>query len=85
MLLVRGHPRVKNIPNFTSLVQLAMGILFDLGLNKPPLTERNLMMLEYDSRGCPKRLSSAERTLEERRAVIGCFFASSMCVLVKYL
>jgi hypothetical protein len=62
----------------TSLMQLAMGLVFGLNLNKPPSKEPPHMMLDYDAQGCPRAFKVATRTIEERRAVIGCFSATAM-------
>ncbi len=51
----------------------------NLGLNKPPLKEPTQMVLNLDGRGCPtKPFSPSVRTMEERRAVLGCFLLSSL-------
>ena len=65
-------------PIFTSLVQLAIAILYDLGLDKPPSNDPGLI-LEYDLKGArkPSRFSRSP-TLEERRALLGCFLLSSV-------
>jgi hypothetical protein len=62
----------------TNLIQIGMGLLFDLGLNKPPLKESTHVMLDYDAQGCPKPPNPKKRTIEERRAAMGCFLASSV-------
>jgi hypothetical protein len=62
----------------SSLIQLAVGLLADLGLNKPPsIDDAPHIMLNYDARGCPKPFNPATRTMEERRAAITCFSFSS--------
>lgn len=66
-----------NKPILTSLLQLAVGILGDLGLNKPPPKESTYVLLEYNARGCPKDFSHL-RTMEERRAAVTCFLLSSV-------
>ncbi len=67
-------------PILASLVQLAVAILYDLGLDKPASDDAGLM-LEYDLKGFP-RPGRYERspTLEERRALLGCFLLSSVWV-----
>lgn len=70
------HPFEK--PIVLSLVQLAIGILFELGLDKAPSNDPGLM-LTYDLKGLkkPARLVRSP-TMEERRALLGCFLMSSM-------
>ncbi len=62
----------------TGLTQLAIGLVANLGLKKMPPKEPPQMMLEYDARGCPKPFNPSPRTMDERRAVIGCFLISSV-------
>lgn len=49
-----------------------MSLVFDLGLNKPPKDAHVVFAL------CPK--PSTPRTMEERRAVLGCFLITAMYV-----
>jgi hypothetical protein len=65
-------------PIFLSLVQLAIAILYELGLDKPPFKDPALI-LAYDLKGIkmPSRLSRSP-TMEERRALLGCFLMSSV-------
>ena len=65
----------------TPISQLAISLVGNLGLNKPPPKEAPQMMHDLDARGCPIRpftSSTSTRTLEERRAVLGCFLLSSV-------
>ena len=62
----------------TAVTQLAIGLVANLGLKKAPPKESPQMMLNYDARGCPKPFSPSPRTMEERRAVVGCFYISSV-------
>jgi hypothetical protein len=63
-----------------SLVQLAIAILYDLGLDQPPSKDPALT-LAYDLKGAvkPARLSR-NPTMEERRILLACFFLSSVYV-----
>jgi hypothetical protein len=61
-----------------NLIQLAMALLGDLGLNNPPPKEPINMLLNRDSRGCPKLFNPSTRIMEERRAAIGCFSVISV-------
>ncbi|KAK9257993.1 hypothetical protein V1519DRAFT_455882, partial [Lipomyces tetrasporus] len=65
-------------PIIVSLVQLAIAILYDLGLDKPPSKDPALV-LSYDLKGTrkPSRLFRSP-TMEERRALLGCFLMSSI-------
>lgn len=62
----------------TGLVQLAITILYDLGLDKPPSRDPAIT-LAYDLKGMrkPLRLSKSP-TNEERRALLGCYLMSSV-------
>lgn len=63
----------------TQTAQLGIALMGNLGLNKPPLKEPTQMVLNLDGRGCPtKPFSPSIRTMEERRAVLGCFLLSSL-------
>ncbi|RAK95160.1 Zn(II)2Cys6 transcription factor [Aspergillus ibericus CBS 121593] len=63
-------------PIFTSLLQLAIAILYDLGLDKPPSQDPGLL-LSYDLKGNsrPSRCSRLP-SMEERRALLGCYLVS---------
>lgn len=63
-------------PLFTSLMQLAIAIVYDLGLDKPPAQDPSLL-LSYDLKG-HNRPSHYSRlpTMQERRALLGCFLVS---------
>lgn len=75
----RGHYHIYNKPIITSAAQIAIALVGNLGLNKPPLKESTQMMLNLDGRGCPvKPFTPTTRTTEERRAVLGCFLLSSV-------
>lgn len=74
-----GHYHIHDKPIISQATQLAMALLGNLGLNKPPLKESTQMVLNLDARGCPiKPFSPSTRTTEERRAVLGCFLLSSV-------
>jgi hypothetical protein len=68
------HP----LPIITNLVQLAIAVIADLGLNKPLTKSPQHTVLSYNARGCQKPVRPSKRTMEERRAVIGVFWLSSM-------
>ncbi|KAE9370271.1 hypothetical protein N431DRAFT_559479 [Stipitochalara longipes BDJ] len=65
-------------PIYLSLGQLAIAMLYELGLDKPATSDPALILL-YDLKGLrkPSRLSRAP-TSEERRALLGCFLMSSL-------
>lgn len=74
-----GHYHIHDKPVMIQSTQLAMALVGNLGLNKPPLNEPTHMMYNLDSRGCPiKPFSPSTRTMEERRALLGCFLLSSV-------
>jgi hypothetical protein len=61
-----------------SLIQLAIAILYDLGLDKPPSKDPALA-LAYDLKGVLRPSGfSRSPTMEERRALLGCFLMSSV-------
>ena len=69
---------MKNWKPFCSLFsQLAMTMVFELGLNKS--TSKDLPGVDclspFDQRKYPKQ--STVRTMEERRALLGCFLITS--------
>ncbi|KPM45559.1 hypothetical protein AK830_g940 [Neonectria ditissima] len=68
------HGNAVSLSRFT---QLAMTLVFDLRLNKPLPEHVNMLPIgstaEHDS-----HLRHPSRTLEERRAVLGCFVMSSI-------
>ncbi len=72
-----GHYFTCKKPIVTSLLQLAVGMSGDLGLNRPPLKESTFVLLEYNIRGCPKDCSHL-RTMEERRTAVTCFLLNSV-------
>ncbi|KFY10185.1 hypothetical protein V491_07780 [Pseudogymnoascus sp. VKM F-3775] len=74
-----GHFYLYNKPIISAIVHLAMSIASDLGLTKPVPTEPALIMLAYNAQGCPKNVTAAVRTMEERRSIIGLFLISSVC------
>lgn len=65
-------------PIITNVIQLAIAILADLGLNKPVLKEPFVILSEFDSRGCPGRPITTTRSLEERRAAVACYSVSQL-------
>ena len=78
-LWYRGHYHIFDQPIIIQTTQLAMALVGNLGLHKPPLKEPTQMMLNLDAQGCPQKpFSLSRRTTEERRAVLGCFLISSV-------
>lgn len=69
----RANYQVHNKPFLAVFTQLAISLVFDLGLNKPvPEETSRTSNLHKVSR------PSTPRTMEERRAVLGCFLVTSM-------
>ncbi|KAL8907092.1 MAG: hypothetical protein Q9171_005997 [Xanthocarpia ochracea] len=64
-------------PILTSLAQFAIAILYDLGLDKPNASDSGLL-LEYDLKGLPRPSQTMSPTPQERRALLGCFYLSSV-------
>lgn len=77
LLRFKGFLRGHGYHHVSSLMQIAVALLCDLGLNKPPPKESPHMMLNYDARGCPKLFNPKPRTMDERRAAIACFLLGS--------
>ncbi|KAJ3469946.1 hypothetical protein MRS44_000045 [Fusarium solani] len=76
---VRGNFQVKRRPFLTLFIQLSTTIIFDLGLNKaPPTISEGTSDLRLH-----QPWASSIRTSEERRAVLACYFLSS--VISSYL
>ena len=72
----RHHNHERSV--LASLVRLAIAILCDLGLDKRTSLEPAVLLL-YELKGILKRPQiSNEPTMEERRALLGCFLLSSM-------
>lgn len=60
--------------SFSTYLQLAISMVFDMGLNRPPGSRKQPLCIGNHQGGPPP----PERTLEERRAVLGTFVLSSM-------
>lgn len=63
-------------PFLNAYAHILMGVVADLGINKSPCRD-NSSVQEYKSAIGAKGSESVARTLEERRAVLGCFVISS--------
>lgn len=64
-------------PILTSLAQITIANLYDLGLDNPHSNDSGLL-LEHDLKGLPRPSQTSSRTLQERRVLLGCFFLSSV-------
>lgn len=66
-------------PIFTSLVQLAISVLYELGLDKPPSTDMGFALM-HSVKGENIAATSSARlpTMEERRALLGCYLLSTV-------
>ncbi|CEJ83950.1 hypothetical protein VHEMI03314 [[Torrubiella] hemipterigena] len=79
--LAWGHDYLinKNPASLSRFMQLAMTLAFELRLNKPPLSaESNLLPVGSQSGECSGALCNSTRSLEEMRALLGCFLMSSI-------
>ncbi|KAK8036333.1 hypothetical protein PG993_008947 [Apiospora rasikravindrae] len=88
--LAWGHDTLlkSGINSFSRFTQLAMMVVFELRLNRPPTQETNMLSINkddtsdgggVDSREPSTALrGSPEHTLEERRAMMGCFYMSAV-------
>jgi hypothetical protein len=70
---------LKRMPTLTRIVELAVSVVMDLNLNKPPPPDAH-RLTELGGGNDPNwtRKGPKIRTAEEKRAVLGCFFVSSM-------
>ncbi|RAL64225.1 hypothetical protein DID88_002117 [Monilinia fructigena] len=64
-------------PVWSSMVQLAMGLVYDLGLNKAPPKEAPHLLLNFDARGRPKPFLPPAGSRQENRALLCLFSLSS--------
>ncbi|KAJ8071875.1 hypothetical protein OCU04_002183 [Sclerotinia nivalis] len=64
-------------PVWSSLIQLAMGLVYDLGINKAPPKEAPSLLLNFDARGCPKISLRPAGSDQERRALLCLYSLSS--------
>ncbi|CZR65600.1 uncharacterized protein PAC_15500 [Phialocephala subalpina] len=64
----------------SALIHLTISLAFELGITRPPPSEPVRILQNYTAQGCPKPMNGMklERTMEERRAVIGLFLTSSI-------
>ena len=76
-LIIRDRRYHLDKPILTSLAQFAIAILYDLGLDKPSASDSGLL-LEYDLKGLPRPSQTMSPTPQERRALLGCFYLSSV-------
>ncbi|KAH6667913.1 hypothetical protein B0J14DRAFT_489034 [Halenospora varia] len=74
-----AHTHLHHTSRLSVVAQLAISIVFELGLNKP-LSSSKLVMRTLNSHGAPMYGPSnpAPRTIEERRAVVSLFFITSL-------
>ncbi|KAK3942682.1 hypothetical protein QBC46DRAFT_255934 [Diplogelasinospora grovesii] len=72
------HYHRKDKPYLSVMASLIQSLVYDLGLNKAP-AEPNGMLPFWKNYEAKKPLAAAikERTLEERRAVLACFYTTS--------
>ncbi|CAD6447419.1 d016ff59-97a4-4e2b-9e05-a91e23b87a92 [Sclerotinia trifoliorum] len=64
-------------PAWSSLIQIAMGLVYDLGLNKAPPKETPGFMLNFDAGGCPKSAMRPTGSYQEKRALLCLYSLSS--------
>lgn len=73
-------------PIFTSLVQLAISVLYNLDLDKAHFRDMGFILMQ-SVRGDNTSASQTSRvpTMEERRAVLGCYLISTVLVDHDYI
>jgi hypothetical protein len=76
IFLAWGHNQLlnSNPAQLARFTQLATTLVFDLRLNKAPSEESNMLPIAQ----CAITPKGQPRSLEEKRAVLGCFVLSSM-------
>ncbi|RFU30228.1 hypothetical protein B7463_g6109, partial [Scytalidium lignicola] len=72
-IMANYHTQAK--PFLALFTQLAMSLVFDLGINKP-------VPKDWQATPCGNSRLTTPRTMEERRAVIGCFLITSTVALL---
>jgi hypothetical protein len=67
-------------PVNATIIQLGISLAYELGLTRPPPGEPVRVLLNYTAQGCPKPTNgmNLERTMEERRAVVGLYLITSV-------
>ena len=72
--------RLKEKQYFSLFSQMAQAVIFDLGLNKPTESANAPACNPEPSNQCGPSAPGAPRarTMEERRAVLGCYYITSM-------
>ena len=73
---LRFNYQIHSKPSLSVYTQLSTSLVYDLGLNKPLPKENSQMTLCINSHHGPK--SPTVRTMEERRAALGCFLITSI-------
>lgn len=71
----RSHYHRKDKPYASVFSQLAISLIFDLSLHKPP--GENSMMACFKSPQPNAPMPGKERTMEDRRAILACFHVTS--------
>jgi len=69
-------------PILTNLIQLAIALVYDLGLNKPPYQDQALILAHTIKGIPPPPGSERSANLEERRALLACFLLTSGYVYI---
>ncbi|KAK9334285.1 hypothetical protein V1521DRAFT_486542 [Lipomyces starkeyi] len=74
---VRANYQLPQRLSLCLFMQLANSLVFDLGLNRSHTYDH---LTPFGPHLCPSVPTSGPRTMEERRAVLGCYYLSSMYV-----
>jgi len=68
---------------FASLAsQLAVSLIWDLGLHMPPPEHPFKFPPDVNAASRPQQPFKRDRTLEDKRVVLGAFVITSMCVFI---
>lgn len=70
-------------PQATNILQLAVGQVIELGLHKAPALRNKVQCCLVDEATAILKgiKANATHSLEEIRAMLGCFYIASMCVI----
>jgi hypothetical protein len=78
----RGHDHFVHTQLTSRFMHLAIGMAFDLRLNKPPLKDPYFVLDVSSTEGEKEQAHASTRTMEERRAILCCFVLSSLYALL---
>lgn len=75
---LRSQTHIHTNSIVTNIVQLAIGLLGDLGLKKATIKQAPSPIINYDTRDAPKPFSVPKRSIDEQRLAVSVFWISSV-------